>query len=354
MTLGSMARHIEELLASGVERRLFPGAVWAVGDAREVTSQGACGVLDPCGDAEFARPMTVDTVFDLASITKILAAWSCVGVLVEDRRIGLDDPLTAYWPELGGHPLGEATVRHLLTHTAGLPLRANLRPLYGPERAAIERGVLHEGLRHPPGDAVQYTDRAALILGFLVERVTGAPLDRYCREQVWEPLGMRDTRFGPHPAAYAARCAPTEWDEETGSRVRGSVHDFSARALGGACGAAGVFSTAADLGRFLRYVLDPTGAAPAGPAFGGEWVRASLRVHTDGLEPHWGLLWFPPLNVTPAEDLWVHYGFTGTAMWVSPKRGQWAVLLTNKIYYSRDREPLMEVRDRFQEIVFGC
>ncbi|MGW0708599.1 serine hydrolase domain-containing protein [Streptomyces sp. NPDC002643] len=349
-----MVRRIEALLESGVEDHVFPGAVWAIGDSREVLAEGLCGGQGPYGATELAAPMSRDTVFDLASLSKILATWACVGGLVENRQLRLDDPLTAYWKDLEPFPLGAVTVRQLLTHSAGLPLRANLRPLYGSAREAIERGVLREGLRHPPGEAVQYTDRAALILGFLVERLSGEPLDRYCRKRVWAPLGMTDTRFGPLPPAYAARCAPTEWDEETGTRLRGSVHDFSARALGGACGASGVFSTAADLGRFLGYVLSPAAEGPSGPGFGIEWVRASLRVHTGMLEPHWGLLWFPPLTTSPADDLWVHYGFTGTAMWVSPKRGQWAVLLTNKVYFSREREPLMAVRDGFQEIVFGC
>ncbi|GGN71989.1 esterase [Streptomyces albiflavescens] len=353
MTTGvseALVERIERVVRSGVAEQIYPGTVWAVGDVHGVQVTGACGHRDASGAG---RAMTDDVVFDLASLTKIVATWGAVGCLVEDGRLGLDDTLDAHWPDLRDRPLGRVSVRHLLTHTAGLPLRANLRPLYGPRREAIEHGVLHDALRRAPGEAVEYTDRAALILGFLVERLTGTLLGHYCRDRLWEPLGMHDTRFGPLSAEQRARCAPTEYDAEHGSHLQGYVHDFSARALGSSCGAAGVFSTAADLGRFLRYVLAPTAVPDGSPGFGQNWVRESLRIHTGRLRPDWGLLWFPPFNTTPEHGLWVHYGFTGTGMWLRPTDGLWAVLLTNKVYFSRDREPIMRIRDAFQALVFG-
>ncbi|MEV7121164.1 serine hydrolase domain-containing protein [Kitasatospora griseola] len=338
---------IHQLLADGANVRAYPGAVWAIGDAAGTQVIDAVGVLDP---AQPDAPMLPDTVFDVASLTKILAVWSTIGALWDDDRLSIDQPLHTFWPEVTGHPLGQATARNLLTHTAGLPLRAQLKHLYGTDPAAIREGVLHEALHRPPGEAVDYTDRAALVLGYLAEHLSGQPLDKLAATRIWQPLGMDATRFGPLPADQAARSAPTELDAETGRHLKGTPHDFSARLLNGVCGIAGVFSTAADLAGFMRHMLDPTTERPA---FGPAWTKESLTVHTGTLEPARGLFWHPAPGTTPADDVWVHYGFTGTGMWISPTRVTWAVLLTNKLYYTRDRQPLTNIRNAFRELTFG-
>ena len=340
---------IRQLVADGVDNRAYPGAVWAVGDAEGARDGGAVGLLDPARSAE---PMRVDTAFDVASLTKILAVWPVVGALWEDGRLALDQPIGGFWPEVAGYPLGRATVRNLLAHTAGLPLRAQLKSCYGTDPAAVRIGVLHEALRRPPGQAVEYTDRAALVLGYLAEHLTGQPLDQLVADRVWAPLGMDRTRFGPLPAGLASRCAPTEFDPDTGVHLQGVVHDFSARLLDGVCGIAGVFTVLDDLATFLRYLLDPA-AARRKPGFGPRWIEESLKIQTGSLEPARGLFWQRAPGTDAAERIWVHYGFTGTGMWIAPGRGTWAVLLTNKLYYTRDREPLTTIRNRFRELAFG-
>ncbi|MGH3867014.1 MAG: serine hydrolase domain-containing protein [Pseudonocardiaceae bacterium] len=344
-----IAAPISELLQGGIDARVYPGVVWAVGDTGGWQASGALGVLDPTNPS---RPMTTDTVFDVASLTKIMAVWALVGMLWESGTLALDDPLAALVPELDGYPLGPVTVHQLLTHTAGVPLRANLRALYGTDPAAIRCGVFQEQLHRPPGEAVEYTDRAALILGFLIERLTGRGLDDTAHEHLWAPLGMTETRFGPLPPHLAARCAPTELEEQTGVHLKGIVHDFSARLLGGVCGIAGVFSTLVDTEKFLRYLLDPTVTSGA-PSFGSGWVAESLQPHTGHLEPVRGLFWLPAPGTDPADDIYVHYGFTGTGMWISPKQRRWAVLLTNKLYFSREHQPLTDIRNTFRELVFA-
>ncbi|MEW2129506.1 serine hydrolase domain-containing protein [Streptomyces sp. NPDC005435] len=338
-------RRIAELLRTGVHQQVFPGAVWAVGDAGGIQSSGAVGLLDPGRPGE---PMRVDTPFDLASLTKILAVWSVVGTLVEAGKLDTRAPLGSFWSEVAGHPLGSVTAHHLLTHTAGLPLRANLRNLYGADRQDVRDGVLHEALHRPPGEAVEYTDRAALVLGYLTEHLSGRALRQLAAERVWFPLGMTRTRFGPLPADTAALCAPTEYDDATGAHLRGTVHDFSARLLGGVCGISGVFSVADDLARFLRHLL-----APGADTFGPSWVKNSLRVRTAQLTPPRGLFWHPAPGTAPADDIWTHYGFTGTGMWISPKQGRWALLLTNKLFYNRDRGPITAVRNGFRTAAFA-
>lgn len=166
---------IEDLLQTGVRDEVYPGAVWAVGNADGIQASGAVGLLDPDHPDE---PMRLDTVFDVASLTKVLAVWSTIGTLVEEGKLQLHTPLGTFWDEVAGHPLARATAHHLLTHTAGLPLRANLKNLYGTDPQDIRDGVLHEALHRPPGEAVEYTDRAALILGYLAEHLSGQPLDQ--------------------------------------------------------------------------------------------------------------------------------------------------------------------------------
>ncbi|MFG2719710.1 serine hydrolase domain-containing protein [Streptomyces sp. NPDC048416] len=346
MTLDT--HRIDQLLHDGVRDKVYPGAVWAIGDATGTSASGAIGLLDP---NQPDKPMRLDTVFDAASLTKILAVWASIGALWEDGKLDLDAPLGAFWPEVKGHPLGVVTARHLLTHTAGVPLRAQLKNLYGTDPQDIRDGVLHEALHRPPGEAVEYTDRAALILGYLAEHLAGQRLDKLASERTWQPLGMDSTRFGPLPAEIATRCAPTELDQDTGTHLKGVAHDFSARLLGGVCGIAGVFSVLDDLAAFLRYMLDAS-SAPGNAGLGPAWATESLTIQTGELEPVRGLLWHPAPGTGPGDDVWAHYGFTGTGMWISPSQQRWAVLLTNKLYFTRDRRPLTDVRNSFRGLSF--
>lgn len=177
-------------------------------------------------------------------------------------------------------------------------------------------------------------------------------MDQLATARTWHPLGMAGTRFGPLPADLAARCAPTELDQETDTHLKGVAHDFSARLLGGICGNAGVFTVLDDLAAFLRYMLTPA-ASQFRAGFGAEWITCSLAIQTGDLQPARGLFWHPASGTTAEEDIWVHYGFTGTGMWISPTEGRWAVLLTNKLYYTRDREPLTGVRNAFRKLAFA-
>ncbi|WP_371483169.1 serine hydrolase domain-containing protein [Kitasatospora sp. NBC_00315] len=323
-------------------RRVGTGAVWAVGGPDGVSAEGRTG---PLGRERQQPEMDADTVFDLASLTKIIALWPCVGALWAAGRLPLDEPLGRYWPEVTARPIGDRTARQLLTHTAGVPLRTNFASLYGTDPGAVRAGVLAAPLERPAGRAVEYTDRAAIILGYLVEALGGASLARLATRDVWRPLGMADTAFGPLGAAVLDRTAPTEYDGPTGGYLRGVVHDPSARLLGGACGSAGAFSTARDLGVLLTALLNPSDREA--------WVTESLREQTGGLSPARGLSWLCAPGTDPADGTFVHYGFTGTALWLSRRQRRWAVLLTNKVHVNRERQPLTDLRNAFRQQVFG-
>ncbi|MFI6447641.1 serine hydrolase domain-containing protein [Kitasatospora sp. NPDC050543] len=339
MTVGSGP--LTALVREGV-RRAGVGAVWAAGGAEGIRAHGCSG---PAGRGSPRPAMAQDTVFDLASLTKIVALWPCVGALWQAGRLPLDDPLGTYWQEVTGLPVGALTARRLLTHTSGVPLRTNFERLYGTDPAAIRAGVLAAPLHRPPGEAVEYTDRSAIILGYLVGSLTGTPLAELAAREVWRPLGMTDTRYGPLTGELLERTAPTEYHESTGGYLRGVVHDPSARLLGGVCGSAGAFATAGDLGLFLTSLLRPSARE--------DWVERSLREHTNGLTPTRGLSWLCAAGADPAHGIFMHYGFTGTAIWLSRSLGRWAVLLTNKVHYSRDIQLLTDLRTAFRREVFG-
>ncbi|WP_369184649.1 serine hydrolase domain-containing protein [Streptomyces sp. Y1] len=336
----------ERLVRDGL-RTVGAGAVWAVGDAGGTLGGGSHGVLGQGPYAELAPGP--DTRYDLASLTKIVALWPCAGALWRAGRLPLDEPLGSWWRPAAGRPVGGVTARQLLAHTAGMLPYTRFAQLYGRERAAVLAGVVGAPLHRPPGTAVEYTDRAAVLLGHVVEDLGGAGLDELAARWAWAPLGMADTRYGPLPEGESARTAPTEWDGDTGAFLRGVVHDPSARLLGGVSGNAGAFSTARDLARFLTALLDPPPELP----WGEPWIAASLREQTGGLAPARGLSWLFAPGTTTAEGTFVHYGFTGTGIWISRRLGRWALLLTNKVHYDRGVQPLTDLRNAFRRAVFG-
>lgn len=347
MQISEQRAQLAELVQAGVQERIFPGAAWAMGTLDDSTA-GAAGRLTP---APASAAMQVETLFDIASLTKIVSVWALTGRLVTQKRLRLDDRLADVLPGTQGHALAPITIFQLLTHTAGLPLRARLRASYGEVYDDIVRGVLREPLEGIPGQAVDYTDRAALILGFVIERLLDLPLDQALAKHVLRPLGMAATGYGPLAPRPGQLVAPTEYCEQAGAHLAGVAHDFSTRLLGGVCGISGLFSNVPDLQRFLRAMLAPQ-AGRHGDVFDADWVRASLTVRTGSLNPSRGLFWHPAAGTGPEDDVWCHQGFTGTAMWLSPRRGRYAVLLTNKLYYTRDSARINALRGDFMRCAF--
>ncbi|MFE3165988.1 serine hydrolase domain-containing protein [Streptomyces sp. NPDC059224] len=304
---------IRQIVDEGVRDQVYPGAVWAVGDPSGNMVLGTPGLPDSGRPDE---PMRHDTVFDVEGLTEVLAVWSTVGALVEGGKLLLDEPLGDFWPEVRGRPLGRVSARHLLTHTAGLPLRTDLSNLYGTDPRDMRDGVLRDAVRRPPGEAVEYTGRAALVLGYLAEEVSGQRLEVLAATDVWQPLGMTRTRFGPR-------------------------------------GTCGVLSVLPDLAAFLRHLLQP-GRGDGRPGFGSAWIKESLRLQTGGLTPGGGLFWRPAPKTAPgADDVWEHHGSGAAAAWLSPGQGRWAVLLTNSGHRTGEHESLVPVRDAFRSLAFA-
>jgi CubicO group peptidase (beta-lactamase class C family) len=321
-----------ELIDGAVGDEVVPGAVLAAGlrGARPL-------LLHVAGDAQqddaAKRPMTAGTIFDLASLTKVIATMPCVLHLVGRGEVSLDEPARRYLPAFAGPGKDEVTVRHLLAHTSGLPdQRRYYRYLTQAEE--VRSAALAEPLVAAPDTAVCYSDVGFIVLGELAAAVAGGRLDDLVREVVCAPLGLEATRYKP-PGDWADRIAATEI--VSGTAKVGMVHDENAEMLGGVAGHAGLFGTAADLARFAAAWAGD-GSPPTGLRAEALACQTERRGGRRGLG--WGLRhdrWDNMGDGWPASGAG-HTGFTGTSLSVDPSSGLWAVLLTNAVHFGRGAE----------------
>ena len=316
-----------------------PGVVAAAGRGPATLASWVAGQADSTPGR--SRAMTADTVFDLASLTKVVATTTATLALASQRRLGLGDPVTRYLPGFTACEAGPVTLWHLLTHTAGLP---DTRKFYEwcATRGELLRDLTATPLSAPPGTQVTYSDLGFIALGEIIATVTGEPLDHAVRRLVTEPLGMTGT--GYRPAGPLERFAATERRAD-GTSWTGIVHDENARLMGGIAGHAGLFSTVADLARFagwwagaadgpvaarLRRAAEATQTAGLGGCRGLGWVCAGDRF--DILGGHW------------PESAVCHTGFTGTSLALDSPSGAWVVLLTNAVHFGRDNTAIKALR----------
>jgi uncharacterized protein YbbC (DUF1343 family)/CubicO group peptidase (beta-lactamase class C family) len=328
MSAERLAR-IDTVVAESIAKKECPGAVVLVGRHGKVVYRKAYGNR---AAAPTAEAMTADTVFDLASLTKVVATTTSVMILVEDGKVRLQDRVAKHIPEFasGGGARDQVTVEQLLTHRAGLAADDPMDLYVGAAREILERKY-KQTLVAPPGSRFLYSDVGFEVLGELVRRISSLPLEEFARQRVFVPLGMKDTEFRPGGAGKVSlsRIAPTE--RINGEIRRGAVHDPRAFALGGVAGHAGLFSTADDLARFCAAVLQGGGGvlSPAG-------VAAMTRPRFYGDENLRGLGWDVGTGFSSNRgDLFPlgsfgHTGWTGTSLWIDPATDTFVILLTNR------------------------
>ena len=331
---------IDDLVEEAIRENRLPGAVVLVGQNEHILYRKAFGHRAVVPDFE---PMTIDTVFDLASLTKVVATTTSIMQLVEAGRISLEDPVARHIPQFKRHGKSQITVRHLLTHMSGLKPGIPPARRWKGYRAAIEQ-VANDVPVTPPGKRIVYSDLNFILLGEIVRRVSGMSLDQYAHEYLFKPLGMYDTMY--HPAAnMQSRIAPTErcWKNgrpcggPDGTMLRGRVHDPTARRMGDGPGHAGLFSTVDDLSIFCRMLL-------GGGVFGQTKILSpnTIFAMTSPSTPmnHGyvrGLGWsldttcndgtgsYSPLPID-------HSGFTGTKLWLHPATGLYVVFLSSRLH----------------------
>jgi CubicO group peptidase (beta-lactamase class C family) len=330
----------------------FPGAFAVAGRADGVLAAVSVGRLDWRADAAVPDE---HTIWDLASLTKVVAMTTAMMQLVEEGRVDLDAPVQRYVPDWRGVGKGRVTVRHLLTHTTGLPAFIVLPPEVVGREAVLAR-VFAVPLDTTPGARMVYSDLGATLAGVVVERVTGEPLDAYARRRVFEPLGLRETTFQPH-AGLLPRIAPTEFDTTLRRLVHGEVHDERARAMGGVSAHAGLFGSAHDLVRFARMYLN------GGSLDGVRVVRPeTIEQFTRAQDPrlsHRALGWETPNGTNSAgtrlsSRAFGHTGFTGTSLWIDPAADLFVVLLSNRVNPTRENRRIGAVRTQLADAVVAA
>jgi uncharacterized protein YbbC (DUF1343 family)/CubicO group peptidase (beta-lactamase class C family) len=318
---------LDAIVRDAIHDEQIPGAVLLVWHNGQVVYRKAFGnrAVEPRREA-----MTVDTIFDIASLTKVVATNTAVMQLVQKGEVRLNDPVAKYIPEFAANGKEDITVRNLLTHFSGLRPDIDLTPSWDGRDAAL-RLSFAETPAYPSGSRFVYSDTNFITLGALVERVSGSTLDAYCAKKIFIPLRMTHTTFLP-PAAWRRKIAPTEYDEQ-GKMLRGVVHDPRARRMGGVAGHAGVFSTADDLSRFAQALLNGS------PVLSREMVE---KMTTPQQPPTATVLrgfgWDidSPFSSNRGELMPVgsfgHTGFTGTSMWIDPTTRTFVILLANSVH----------------------
>lgn len=326
------AAAMDATIEDAIRTKQIPGAVVTVGHQGRVVFQKAYGKR-----AIFPRsePMTVDTIFDVASLTKVVATTSAIAKLVEEGKIRLNDRVIQYIPEYQGGK-SDVTVKNLLTHFSGMRPDVDLEPPWSGYETGIRLAV-HDIPIAQPNTRFVYSDINFVLLGEIVSRTSGKPLDQYVKEKIFGPLGMTDTMFRP-PESLNARIAPTEVAKGTATPFRGMVHDPTARFMGGVAGHAGLFSTAADLCKFAEMMLG-MGRRKNQRIFSPLTVRAFTSPQSPADQPILrGLGWDidSPFSGTRGDLFSVgsfgHTGFTGTSMWMDPFSGTYVILLSNSVH----------------------
>jgi len=374
---------VRAVLTRGLADSAFPAAYAVIGNARGVYASMGIGALN----AMDGRPAPVDsngtplangrpeapviptptlvtdsTVWDLASLTKVIATTSAIMQLVGEGRVQLDTPAARYLPQWNAPGAELVTVRHLLTHSAGLPA---WRPLYKEAWSAEEamQQVYGTVPDTAPGVRYVYSDLGFILLGEIVREVSALPLDSYVMSKVFLPMGMRETRFLPS-ALWRTRTAPTEIDPWRQRQLRGEVHDENAFQLGAVAGHAGLFSTARDLTRFAQTLLrDGVAVSDAARAdsvrvLDGPTLR-TFETRQTMAGSHRALGWETPTGTNSAgrrltPSAFGHTGFTGTSLWIDPAQDLFILLLTNRVNPTRQRQGIARVRTSLADAVVGA
>ncbi len=342
-------RAVDAVVDGFVTAKAFPGGVLAVGH------QGSLVDLKAFGRQTYdsgSPEVTTDTLYDLASLTKVIVTTTMAMILVDEGKLTLSEPVRNFIPAFHGGAKDKVTVAHLLTHSSGLDWWA---PLYKDTKGqdAFVTRIAAMDLVYEPGTKSLYSDLGLILLGEILERVSGQTLDAFARERIFAPLGMNDTMYRPGKELLP-RIAPTENDPWRKRVVHGEVHDENAYALGGVAPHAGLFATAGDLAKFAQMLLN-------GGVYGQRRIvsRATLERFTTraGIPGSSRALgWDTPGENSSSGSLFSpesfgHTGFTGTSMWLDPKRKLFVILLTNRVHPTRDNNLIRQVRPAVADAV---
>ncbi|OGU63214.1 MAG: hypothetical protein A3C56_05330 [Ignavibacteria bacterium RIFCSPHIGHO2_02_FULL_56_12] len=348
-------RAVDEIMTKAVRDSAFPGGVILAAKNGVVVYHKAFGGMDY---SVYPQAVTPNTIYDLASVTKVISTTSAVMRLVDEGKVSLDDPIVKYIPQFGQRGKERVKLYNLLVHNSGLPAWRRFYEFCS-DRQCVLDSVFATPLIYTPGDSMIYSDLGLITTMAVIEKVTGVSLDRFVDSVFFKPLGMRTTMYIPKER-FHDRIAPTEVDtywKKTGIAVRGRVHDENAATLGGVSGHAGLFSSASDLAVMMQMLMN-------GGTYGGKRYiqEATVRRFTtrQSERSSRGIGWDTKSSDRSfsgrktSMKTFLHTGFTGTSVVADPENGMIVILLTNRVYPTRDTNKIARVRPAVHEAVYGA
>ena len=336
----TLNHELDSIIRAGVLDGAAPGATAAVGRYGRLVHLNAYGVLAHSD----STPVNVNTIYDMASLTKVIATNTAAMILEEEGKLDLNRTVVSYLPEFSAPDKSMITVRMLLTHRGGLEAFAPLYKTFRGREQYLQQ-INTRPLVCVPGTKAIYSDWEMMLMQFVIERITGTTLDRFVAERVFGPLGMSRTGFIPDSSLWS-QIAPTEFDSTRGGVVRGFVHDENAWALGGVSGHAGLFSTAPDLAIFAQMLLNGgtyKGVRILKPSTVARWTARQDPGSSRALG------WDTPSDRSSSGHYFSarsfgHTGFTGTSIWIDPERSLFVILLTNRVNETRQNNRHVPLR----------
>ncbi|RLE65468.1 MAG: hypothetical protein DRJ47_05110 [Thermoprotei archaeon] len=346
---------VDAFIKKAIKEKHFPGAVLLVARKGVIVYHKAFGkrVVKPV-----EKPMEKDTIFDLASVTKVVSTTTLTMKLVEDGLVSLSDPLVDYIPEFKGFGKEQIKIVHLLTHTSGLPPWLPFFSLCN-SREEVFKYIFSSHLTAPlfkPGEKIVYSDIGFILLGLLIERVKGKRLDEVARKELFQPLDLKNTMYNP-PGELKEKTAATEQCKYRGRIIWGEVHDENAYSMGGVAGHAGLFSTAFDLAKFAQMMLNK-GVYDGVRILGSRTVEVMTSEHARTDSGRRALGWgmrvkgaYSSGGDLLSEKAYGHTGFTGTSLWIDPELDLFIIFLTNRVHYGRENRAIIKDRPKLHNII---
>lgn len=333
---------LDSIMRVGIAEGAAPGGSLVVGRYGRIVHMKGYGRQDT---ARASAPVDENTIYDMASLTKVIATTTAAMILEEQGQLDLDRTVASYLPEFNAPDKANITMRMITTHRGGLEAFAALyKEFKGRDQYLTQINL--RPLKSQPGTETVYSDWDMILTQFVIERITGKSLDQFVSEKVFAPLGMSSTMFTPDSAQYFGRIAPTEIDTARGGLVHGKVHDENAWAMGGVSGHAGLFSTARDLSIFAQMLLNGgeyNGVRIVKPSTLARWSAPQSGTSSRALG------WDTPSKNSSAGNYFSarsfgHTGFTGTSMWIDPEKNLFVILLTNRVDPTRNNNRHVPLR----------
>ena len=344
---------VDEIIQSAIKDSAFPGAVVLVSKEGKIIYEKAFGHLTY---EDTSESVTINTIYDIASLTKVIATTTAVMICYDKNLFSLDDRVVKYLPEFSQNGKEKVTIKNLLLHNSGIPAFKRFYKNYSSADEVI-KDIYKTPLSYEPGSKSVYSDLGFITLAKIVEQVTGKGFDVFCKEEIFNPLQMNSTFFNP-PDSSINKIAPTEYDNYWRNKlVWGEVHDETAALLNGVAGHAGLFSTAKDINNLLQLLLND-GTFNGRQIIKPETVKLFTNRYSDKSTRALGWDTKSERNSSAGNLFDItsfgHTGFTGTSVWADPTRKLFVVFLTNRVYHTRENKKLYKVRPALHDAVINA